>query len=53
MGDFDLTLDVPENIRDISQKQLVACAGARIKPAGSFNQTQVMNNFHPSPYSFC
>lgn len=41
--EFDLTLDVPENIQSMTPQELVEWAGDRIKPAGSFKPIQVYN----------
>lgn len=40
---FDLTLDIPDNIQEISSIELVNWAGERIKPAGNFTPVQVLN----------
>lgn len=41
--EFNLTLDVPENINELTYQQLVDYAGSRFKPAGSFKPIQVLN----------
>lgn len=43
MQDFNLTLDVPQNVREMSLSELVAWAGDRIKGTAQFKPIQVAN----------
>lgn len=40
---FNLTLDIPDNIKSMTHKELVEWAGDRIKTAGKFTPIQVLN----------
>lgn len=40
---FNLTLDIPDNLKTMSYSELIEWAGDRIKPAGKFTPIQVLN----------
>ena len=40
---FNLTLDIPDNLKTMTHSELIEWAGDRIKPAGKFTSIQVLN----------